>query len=55
MFVGDDKLLQTFNTTNTIYDEDLHATGGKNGVTFSDFSEGSYWRNKASFARRVLI
>lgn len=56
MFIGDDKLLQTFSTTSDVYNEDLHKTGGKNGVTFSDFSEGSYWRKKpGAFARRVLI
>lgn len=52
---GFDRILHTFDKTNTniVRDRYLEPTGQIGGVTYSDFSVGTYWRNHADFARRV--
>lgn len=52
---GKDRLLHTFSTTSDIYDMNLvKIKDNCGGVTWSDFSPGSYWRNRATLARRVI-
>lgn len=51
-----DRILHTYNTTCDIFDRNLTRirTGG-GGVTYSDFSPGSSWRNRANFDTRRIV
>jgi hypothetical protein len=53
---GKDRLLHTYNTDCDAFDRNLvKLLDNCGGVTFSDFSVGSYWRGKASFATRRIV
>lgn len=54
MYVHPRMMLHTNSKTAKIYDHDLHATGGINGVTFISFAEGTYWPKKLVAVRRNL-
>jgi hypothetical protein len=52
---GKDRLLHTFSTTSDVFDKNLKKLRDNcGGPTYSDFSPGSYWRNRATSARRVI-
>ena len=50
-----DRLLHTFSTDSDVLDVNLSKLKeGTGGITYSDFSEGKYWREIAKFARRMI-
>lgn len=55
-YVYPNKLLHTYSTTSNVYNEDNKLIEkGTGGVTYSPYTEGSYWRNKTTGARRVIL